>query len=228
MNYGPILFLGIFLSFALSWAGMVFLPQKQLGHQELAKPFDAEALYPTPHSGLAEQGRQVYRAEGCAACHTQQVRPQDVPQYGLRFTVAQDYLRDEPVQFGSLRLGPDLANIGARMPDAKWHLLHLYNPRITIEKSLMPQYKYLFEKRKIRGERSANALDLPKGFEVEEGFEVVPTDRADSLVAYMKSLRSDASLFESPLPTVPETDDTNAAPASAEAATPTNTNSPEK
>lgn len=228
MNFGPLLFLGILLSFALSWAGMVLLPQKQLGTQELVTPLGGDALYPAGDSGQAEQGKEVYRAEGCAACHTQQVRPQDVSAFGPRFTVGQDYLRDHPVEFGALRLGPDLANVGARLPDTKWHLRHLYNPRIDVEKSPMPQYKYLFEKRKIRGVRSAAALDLPKNYDVEEGYELIPNDRAYALVAYLKSLRSDVSLRESPLPKGPETGDTNAAPAAAETATPTNTNSPAK
>lgn len=218
MNYGPIIFLGVLLSFACSWGGMVLFPKKQLGHQDLVAPREGDALYPAGRPGIAEQGAQVYRAEGCAACHTQQVRAQDVPQFGPRFTVAQDYLRDHPVQYGSLRLGPDLANVGARLPDEAWHLLHLYDPKLTVENSTMPQYPYLFEKRKIRGERSPNALQLPSG-KVEEGYEVVPTSRAVALVAYLKSLRADVSLFESPLPKPPKEND-------ADDAASTTTNSP--
>ncbi len=230
MNFGPLLFLGIFLTFAVSWAGMVLLPYKQLGQQELATPTGGDGLYPNARSGLADRGRQVYRSEGCAACHTQQVRPNDVPTWGPRFTVAQDYLRDEPVQMGSQRFGPDLANIGARMPDENWHYIHLYNPRTVVAKSPMPQYKYLFEKRKVTsGERSAHALNLGKEFDVEAGYEVVPTQRAQALVAYLKSLRSDVPLFESPMAPKPGMKtDTNAAPATTEGAAPTNTNSPAK
>ena len=208
---------------------MVFLPQKQLGHQELVTPTGSDSLYPLARSGIADNGKEVYRSEGCAACHTQQVRPQDVPHFGLRFTVAQDYLRDEPVQFGTLRLGPDLANVGARLPDANWHLVHLYDPRALVEGSPMPKYPYLFEKRKVRGEGSQNALKFPQGYKgVEEGFEVVPTERAETLVAYLRSLRADVSLRESPLPKPPEKGDTNAAPAAAQGQSQTNTNSPAK
>jgi cytochrome c oxidase cbb3-type subunit 2 len=44
-------------------------------------------------------------------------------------SVAADYLYDFPVQLGSLRAGPDLANIGVRAPDANWQLQHLYAPK---------------------------------------------------------------------------------------------------
>ena len=48
--------------------------------------------------------------------------------WGLRGSVARDYLQDHPLMLGTLRLGPDLANIGQRKPDAAWHLKHLYAP----------------------------------------------------------------------------------------------------
>ena len=49
--------------------------------------------------------------------------------WGLRQSVAADYLYDAPVQLGSLRAGPDLTIIGARHPDLDWQLQHLYAPR---------------------------------------------------------------------------------------------------
>ena len=48
--------------------------------------------------------------------------------WGKRRTVAEDFLYDYPVMLGQQRIGPDLANIGARRSDANWHLLHLYSP----------------------------------------------------------------------------------------------------
>src|SRR5688500_1008804 len=99
MNYGPLLFFGVFLSFALSWSGMILLPQLQIGRAPLAEV--EGGLYPSNRPGEANQGQEIYRSLGCAACHTQQVRDNDVPELGVRFTVAQDYLRDQPVLVGS-------------------------------------------------------------------------------------------------------------------------------
>ena len=50
--------------------------------------------------------------------------------WGVRRSVAEDFLYDDPVQLGSLRAGPDLANIGLRSPDANWHLLHSMRPAV--------------------------------------------------------------------------------------------------
>ena len=89
---------------------------------------------------------------------------------------------------GTMRTGPDLTNIGARQPSESWHYAHLYNPQITSEGSIMPPYPYLFQKRKISGSPAADALELPADVAPEPGYEIVPTDRARALVAYLKSL----------------------------------------
>src|SRR5262249_3714895 len=149
--------------------------------------------------GLARQGLDVYRAEGCAYCHSQQVEQQgtlvdvvltdagknsnavvkvledeklgtytapglaaklpmpvqrnlsmekasalvnllkkagansemhlvpigtDIERgWGTRRTVAEDFISDSTVMPGSQRVGPDLANVGARLPDVNWHLM---------------------------------------------------------------------------------------------------------
>ena len=203
MNAGPLLFLGILMTTMLSFWGLIIGPAFQLGRQDLVDT--GAGRYPTGRSGLAERGAQVYRSLGCAECHTQQVRPDgygtDIARgWGVRRTVAQDHLRDRPVMIGSLRLGPDLANVGMRRPDARWHLEHLYNPQKVVPRSTMPPYRFLFEDGK---------LDRP-------------TEDADALVAYLLSLRSDVSLFEMPLPAA----DTNAAPADAGTNAPATTNAP--
>ncbi len=75
MNYGPMIFLAAFFALSASWFGFVLTPQIQIGRQQqevdLANPVQ---LYPQARPGLARQGQDVYRAEGCAACHSQQVR----------------------------------------------------------------------------------------------------------------------------------------------------------
>ena len=72
MNHGPLIFLGVLVTFLTSWWGLVFAPQLQIGAQQNAAL--AEGVYPQPRAGLAEQGHHVYVANGCVQCHSQQVR----------------------------------------------------------------------------------------------------------------------------------------------------------
>jgi hypothetical protein len=60
----------------------------------------------------------------------------------------------------------------------------------------MPAYHFLYEKRRIGGGRSADALKLGELDEVAEGWEVVPTYDAKCLVAYLMSLDQSQPLNE--------------------------------
>lgn len=130
--------------------------------------------------------------------------------WGRRRSVAQDYVYDLPVQLGTRRAGPDLANAGLRLADANWHLRHLYAPKAEVKDSTMPPYPHLFELRRVGKGNPADALaGLPAG-SVPDGFEVVPTDSARALAAYLVSLRAEAPLFESPFtPPAPPAPATN-------------------
>lgn len=119
--------------------------------------------------------------------------------WGRRRSVAQDYLYDHPVQLGSRRAGPDLANVGARQFDANWQLRHLYAPQSEVKGSTMPPYRFLFEQRKAGAAPSPDALQLSAEFAPAAGFEIVPKPEAKALVAYLLSLRADVPLFEAPL-----------------------------
>jgi len=130
--------------------------------------------------------------------------------WGKRRSVAADFLYDQPVMLGSQRIGPDLANIGMRLPDAQWHLLHLYNPETAVKKSKMPPNRFLFEKRKIGRQSSPDALKLTGEFASETGYETVPKDEAKALVAYLLSLRTGVVLFETPMTAPPAPAATNA------------------
>lgn len=204
MNYGPLLFLGIFFTLASSWCGLVLIPQLQLlksGGLEAVKIEETGEFYPPMRSGLAERGEAVYRANGCIYCHSQQVRPEgfgsDIQRnWGRRRSVGRDYLRDKPVMMGTMRTGPDLSNIGLRQPSASWHLLHLYNPQITSAGSIMPPFRFLFESRKVGGVPSPGALGLKAPFAVEPGYEIVPKPEALALAAYLLSLKASTPLPE--------------------------------
>ncbi|RME69508.1 MAG: cytochrome-c oxidase, partial [Verrucomicrobia bacterium] len=118
--------------------------------------------------------------------------------WGNRPNVARDYIYDGRVFLGTMRPGPDLRNVGQRLPSAEWHYNHLYNPQITSPGSIMPPFRFLFETRKIVGEPSPHALKLPPEEAPPPGYEVVPTPRAEALVAYMLSLKTDYNLPEAP------------------------------
>jgi hypothetical protein len=60
----------------------------------------------------------------------------------------------------------------------------------------MPAYHFLYEKRRITGERAADALKLDERDAVPEGWEVVPTYDAKCLVAYLMSLDQSHPLKE--------------------------------
>ena len=296
MNYGPLLFLGAFFALAGSWFGLVLAPQLQIGRLQQTNTLSSAATtYPVARPGLAAQGLQVYRANGCAYCHSQQVgqtgtlleialtdagtnhaatiaallklaeTPVDQPslltalpllagatndpggaalltglpkaflqsttreaanmavktlnstgakaqlwivpvgpdlahgRWGRRRSVAEDFLFDSPVMPGSQRVGPDLANVGTRLPDVNWHLLHLYAPQLQVKGSTMTPYRFLFEKRRIDRSPSPAALVLTGDLTPAPGYEIVPTPAAKALAAYLISLHADAPLFDAPL-----------------------------
>src|SRR6266404_5277953 len=217
-------------------------------------------IYPMPQSGMVQQGRQVYAANGCIYCHSRAVRPDyassDIDRkWGVRRSAPRDYVFDRPVLLGKERMGPDLANIGKRgepqespppsapvsspAPSAAagapqpppanaqpaaanakaspapsvspnpsgesalyseaWHHRHLYSPRSMspdTRDSTMPAYQFLYETRRIGGERSADALQLTGADAPPDGWEVVPTYDAKCLVAYLMSLDQSHPLKE--------------------------------
>ncbi len=219
MNNGPLLFLGLFAAMVCSWLGFVMEPQLQIGNLPQTNTVvvgDATSqTYPQAPSGDAHQGGEIYRANGCASCHTQMVRPRELGPdiyhgWGARRSVAQDYLFDQPVLLGSQRVGPDLANYGRRS-DLNGILMRLYDPRSLVPGSVMPAYRFLFETRKIEGAPSAEALVLPEQFAPPTGYEVVPGPKARALAAYLLSLRQDGYLFEAPPPPLPKTNSVPAA-----------------
>jgi len=113
------LFLGIFGIFAFSWFGMTVVPNLQIGSLNPQMDEDGGDVYPAPPSGMALRGAQVYAANGCVYCHTQQVRPDyggsDLERkWGQRRSAPRDYIFEPIVMLGKMRTGPDLANVGHR------------------------------------------------------------------------------------------------------------------
>ena len=115
------LFLGIFGTFAFSWIGLTVIPTWQIGHLNPESDEEGTDIYPRPQSGMFERGGHVYAANGCVYCHSQQVRADYIAndierKWGNRRSAPRDYIFHRPVFLGKMRMGQDLANIGARAP----------------------------------------------------------------------------------------------------------------
>jgi len=307
------LFLGIFGTFAFSWIGLTVIPTWQIGHLNPESDEEGTDIYPRPQSGMFDRGEHVYAANGCVYCHSQQVRADYIADdiergWGNRRSAPRDYIFDRPIFLGKMRMGQDLANIGARAPapeespspaggaspsgapvtqggaaspaaaqaasptsgrspapalaaspgispatatspnaspppgqrtgvaspspgqmanatpggsspaapsaqtpgapwpiqtaglpplySAAWHHVHLYAPRSINPDSNMPAYRFLYEKRRIAGELSAEALQLSGSDAPPEGWEVVPTYDAKCVVAYLMGLNQSHPLKE--------------------------------
>jgi cytochrome c oxidase cbb3-type subunit 2 len=140
-----------------------------------------------PLTALEAQGREVYVANGCSYCHTQQVRPLNEDKVFGRPSAAGDFKYQTPELLGSERTGPDLTNIGARQPSSVWQYIHLYNPRAVVPESIMPSFGWLFEV-VDRAPSGATAVPLPKAYAPARGV-VIPTHAAEALIAYLASLK---------------------------------------
>jgi cytochrome c oxidase cbb3-type subunit II len=133
-------------------------------------------------SGDALAGKNVYVAEGCMGCHSQQVRNVDMDKvFGSRPGIASDYAnlkrmnvwQNTATVMGTERTGPDLTNVGVRQPSKDWNLMHLFNPRSVVSQSIMPSYEWLFEIK-------------------ENPSKIVAKKEALQLLAYIQSLKQTA------------------------------------
>jgi len=303
------LFIGIFGTFAFSWVGLTVIPTWQIGSLNPQSDEEGTDIYPRPQSGMFQRGAHVYAANGCVYCHSQQIRADYIAddierKWGDRRSAPRDYIFQRPVFLGKMRMGQDLANIGARasapeespapagaaspaaqgaaaspasapaaspspgsspatasaaspgtspanaaspnaspppgqrtgvaspspgqmanatpggsspaapsaqtpgapypiqtaglppMYSAAWHHVHLFAPRSINPDSNMPSYRFLYRKRRITGERSAEALQLSGSDAPPEGWEVVPTYDARCVVAYLMGLNQSHPLKE--------------------------------
>ena len=185
------LFTTAFLFFATLTTFVAILPalnnQKNNAMLPDAKPLSADAI----------KGKAQFVANGCVACHTQQVRNIDMDKvWGERPGIPADYAdihrtdfwRNTATLMGTERTGPDLTNIGSRQPSIDWNLVHLYNPRIVVKESIMPAYPWLFEvKKKIS--KSDVVVNVPSKYHDTAEGKIVARPEALQLIAYLQSLK---------------------------------------
>ena len=208
MKHFSVLLFGIFIILTSSFLGLISSSLNQLGNLKQSTEslelndagelilVEGDPLYPMKLSGLSEQGHLEYIQLGCVSCHSQQVRRVELGKdlergFGQRVSVPRDYIMQSNVLLGYSRLGPDLSNVGARIKDLNWHLLHLYNPQITSPGSLMPPFPFLFETVEISETTATDsALVFPEGnpYTPKEGMAIIPTKRVIALVEYLLNL----------------------------------------
>ena len=147
--------------FALSFIVLAIIPGRELEHEiKRVAPVTMATL-----TASEQRGRLIYGREGCAYCHTEQVRSlaADVGRFGAP-TEPWETKYDYPQLWGTRRIGPDLSREFNLHP-SDWQLTHLYNPRLVVRDSVMPPYPWLFS-------GSANR----------------PTQEGLDLLAYLESL----------------------------------------
>lgn len=151
----------------------------------------------TALSADAVKGKNLYIANGCVACHTQQVRNVDMDKvWGTRPGLAADYAgmhrtdfwRNTATLMGTERTGPDLTDIGNRQSSRDWNLVHLFNPRIVVKESIMPAYPWMFSIKNEPGKGDV-IVNVPEAYLNGKDGKVVASDDALYLIAYLQSLK---------------------------------------
>lgn len=179
-----------------------------------------------PYTPLELAGRYLYVSEGCYNCHSQQIRPliAETKRYG-EYSQPGEFIYDRPFQWGSRRIGPDLAREGGRQ-SSFWHWTHFENPALISPGSVMPSFKHLL-KSDLKFEAIQPLVKTAHWLGAEYGeaelsdaaeharkqAEVVAADivkqggpagkhekQAIALIAYVQRLGTDLFRTESPLP----------------------------
>jgi cytochrome c oxidase cbb3-type subunit I/II len=102
----------------------------------------------TPYTPLELTGRDIYVREGCYNCHSQMIRPivAETLRYG-EYSKPGEFVYDHPFQWGSRRIGPDLARVGVTRPQASWHFRHFLYPRDVVKDTVMPPFPWLVDRK---------------------------------------------------------------------------------
>jgi cytochrome c oxidase cbb3-type subunit I/II len=98
-----------------------------------------------PYTPLELAGRDIYVSEGCFNCHSQMIRPMvaETKRYG-EYSKPGEFIYDHPFQWGSRRIGPDLAREGGKQSSV-WHWRHFENPQFFETASVMPSFEHLLD-----------------------------------------------------------------------------------
>lgn len=161
-----------------------------------------------PYDPVRLVGRDIYIREGCYLCHSQTIRPfrSETERYG-HYSVAGEFVYDHPFQWGSRRIGPDLAREGGRNSDT-WQRDHLLNPRSVMAGSNMPAFTWLDRPAKIddieKKMRALRAVGVPYSDAQIAGAkaELEGKTEVDCLIAYLQGLGTAIKSSNSPIPAI--------------------------
>ena len=174
-----------------------------------------------PYTPLELEGRDIYVREGCYTCHSQVVRPfrSETERYG-EYSKAGEFVYDHPYQWGSRRMGPDLARegvvTGKMYKSDSWHYNHFLEPRKMVKNSMMPGYPWLisdalsidYTAKKIRVMQTLG-VPYPEGYDKiavddlkaqaekiaaglkESGIDVSADKEIIAMIAYMQRMGTD-------------------------------------
>lgn len=198
--------IGILATLGFAWLAFVVASVRQFGdltpeaqflEDDGSRPPDAD-LFPKDLSGLAKQGAEDYLSLGCMTCHTQQVRLEeagfDVERgWGKRPSMPRDYVLQDHVMLGNTRIGPDLANFGMREHENNWLHQHLFEPQSVVPDSICPPSPFLYQ---IADEAKKGSIEIPDREENNQTRHVIPSLRANRIVAYLQGLNQDYELPE--------------------------------
>lgn len=113
---------------------------------------------------LIRMGEDIYKAEGCWYCHTDQTRTlvQDVvlngsESYPAPPSSANEYIYQNVTFPGTKRNGPDISRVGVKRPSRDWHKGHFWSPKTASAGSIMPAFQHFFDNDpRGTGSRSVN------------------------------------------------------------------------
>jgi cytochrome c oxidase cbb3-type subunit I/II len=193
---------------------------------ELVPTFLIKSNVPTissvkPYTPLELEGRDIYVREGCYLCHSQMIRPfrSETERYG-EYSKAGEFVYDHPFQWGSKRIGPDLAREGSGnlKKTNGWHFRHFREPSSMSEGSIMPSYDFLLRDDLDTTELPAKihamitlGVPYPNGYEktamrdlytqseqiaaslLKDSIRVSPKKEVIALIAYLQRLGTDIS-----------------------------------
>ena len=156
-------------------------------------------------------------------CHSQMVRPfrWETDRYG-EYSKIGEFVYDHPFQWGSRRIGPDLARAGVvggpMYKNAVWHYSHFMDPQAMNAQSTMPKYPWFASKEvktsltpaKIRAMQKLG-VPYPEDYDkiavedlmaqgqkiadalAESGVVISPTSQMVAMIAYLHKLGRDIS-----------------------------------
>lgn len=113
-------------------------------------PYEFEDYFkdPAEYEKAVYRGRDIYVREACWHCHSQYIRPvaNEALFYGAVSTAGEyENKLQLPQLFGTRRVGPDLIRISGKYSN-DWHFAHFFRPRDVVPDSVMPEYRWFFEK----------------------------------------------------------------------------------